>query len=259
MEIDDKIKLIKKTCIVCGETKEIDNFSFRKDTNKYRNICKKCNSIKCKKYKIEKKEYLKNKNKDYYIKNKKILNEKSRERSKKWYIINKEKKLKKCREYVKNNKEKRKNYYLKNRKKIIENKKNYYNDNFDKQLHRVFGNRIRFSLKKNKNGHKWEELTGYSLDDLKKHLESQFDEKMNWNNYGREGWHIDHIIPIDYFNIKSYNDKEFKICWSLENLRPLWKFDNLSKKNKLPKINLLSENLKNMFFELEKERKIGNR
>lgn len=45
---------------------------------------------------------------------------------------------------------------------------------------------------------------------------------MNWNNYGIY-WEIDHIIPKSLFNFSCTEDKEFQVCWSLLNLRPLEK------------------------------------
>lgn len=53
---------------------------------------------------------------------------------------------------------------------------------------------------------------------------------MNWDNYGKNGWVIDHIIPQNVFKpITSTDSIEFKICWSLYNLRPLMNKDNLSR------------------------------
>jgi len=63
---------------------------------------------------------------------------------------------------------------------------------------------------------------GFTTLELMGHLEAQFKEGMSWDNYGRNGWHIDHICPISSFKFTSYNDKDFKECWSLENLQPLW-------------------------------------
>ena len=71
---------------------------------------------------------------------------------------------------------------------------------------------------------------GYKLQDLKNHLESKFQDGMSWKNIGV--WHIDHIRPISSFNFESFEDIEFKKCWALNNLQPLWAFDNLSKGNK---------------------------
>ena len=89
---------------------------------------------------------------------------------------------------------------------------------------------IRRSLGTDKNGAKWEEVVGYSLDELKSHLEKQFQPGMTWDNYGK--WHIDHIKPISSFNINGINSDDFKKCWSLNNLQPLWAKDNLQKGNK---------------------------
>lgn len=60
----------------------------------------------------------------------------------------------------------------------------------------------------------------YSYYDLRKHLEKQFTSKMSWGNYGSY-WELDHIIPRRLFNIQDYESKDFKICWSLANIRPL--------------------------------------
>jgi hypothetical protein len=74
----------------------------------------------------------------------------------------------------------------------------------------------------------------YSLDDLIKHLESQFESWMNWDNYGKYDpsiwndndpstwtWQLDHIVPQSDLPYTSMSDDNFKKCWSLENLRPL--------------------------------------
>ena len=60
------------------------------------------------------------------------------------------------------------------------------------------------------------------------HLESKFDDKMTWDNYGSY-WHVDHIVGVANFNYTSYEDEAFKKCWSLENLQPLYGVDNLKK------------------------------
>lgn len=67
----------------------------------------------------------------------------------------------------------------------------------------------------------------FTLEDLMKHLESKFQSGMTWENYGE--WHIDHIRPESSFTYSSCKDKDFMLCWSLDNLQPLWKADNLRK------------------------------
>ena len=70
-------------------------------------------------------------------------------------------------------------------------------------------------------------LVDYTVTVLKAHLEKQFTEGMTWENHG--AWHIDHIIPICAFNYESPGDLDFKRCWALGNLQPLWAEDNIKK------------------------------
>ena len=70
-------------------------------------------------------------------------------------------------------------------------------------------------------------LIGCSLEELKKHLESQFKPGMSWKNRGRNGWHIDHIKPCASFDL-SKSEEQHK-CFHYSNLQPLWAKENLRK------------------------------
>lgn len=78
----------------------------------------------------------------------------------------------------------------------------------------------------------------YSIEELKAHLESQWETWMSWDNYGgwpnekRKTWHIDHIKPHCLFPYKSMDDPLFEECWALSNLRPLEKKANIRKGKK---------------------------
>lgn len=96
------------------------------------------------------------------------------------------------------------------------------------QLSQVISSGMRKALQQNKAGRHWEEFVPYNLAELKEHLESQFTEGMSWDNFG-EYWEIDHIIPQNLFSISSVEDHDFKICWSLMNLRPLSVTENRSR------------------------------
>jgi hypothetical protein len=74
-------------------------------------------------------------------------------------------------------------------------------------------------------------LLGYTADDLRSHLEAQFESGMSWDNYGLYGekWHVDHIRPVSSFKLP----EELIECFSLDNLQPLWAKDNLAKHTKM--------------------------
>ena len=72
----------------------------------------------------------------------------------------------------------------------------------------------------------------YTPQELVEHLESQFDEQMSWENYGRY-WEIDHIYPQSRLTFTSLEDENFQKCWALENLRPLEKDANRRKSDKI--------------------------
>lgn len=88
---------------------------------------------------------------------------------------------------------------------------------------------VRASLKAGVKSKRTEELLGYSTDELKAHLEAQFTKGMSWQAFMEGQIHIDHIIPVSSFNIISETCDEFRRCWSLSNIRPLWAKDNLAK------------------------------
>ena len=69
-------------------------------------------------------------------------------------------------------------------------------------------------------------LIGCTQEELVQHIEAQFQKGMSWNNYGSK-WHVDHIIPISWFDLSSEMCQ--KIAFGYKNLQPLWKKENLLK------------------------------
>lgn len=87
--------------------------------------------------------------------------------------------------------------------------------------------RLRGAIKNScKTGSAVKEL-GCSISEFKEYLESMFDENMTWDNYGRTGWHIDHIVPLCQFDLTNY--EQFKKACHYTNLQPLWAAENLRK------------------------------
>lgn len=176
------------------------------------------------------------------------------EYKKQWYQKNKERLLKKQKEYNEVNKDKvtdyqseyrdshrsemaavRKEYYIKNKDQIL--KKNQKRDLARRRVDPAYKLRKNCStmiwqaLQEKKGGLSILKFLPYSMEALKSHLESQFDEKMTWENYGSY-WHIDHIIPQSKLPYTSMQDENFLKCWSLNNLRPLEAIQNIRKSNK---------------------------
>lgn len=170
--------------------------------------------------------------------------EKGKEIRKKWYDNNKERRKEYKRQWYQNNKHKidkekqakyNRQWRQKNReranKRWREYKKNIYSKTPKFRITNAIRTRIKLIIKQRnciKPSAHWEQLLGYTKQDLINHLEKQFDENMSWENYGSY-WHIDHIKPVKLFNFNSCDDKEFKECWALSNLRPLERIENMRK------------------------------
>lgn len=214
----------KKKCTRCKKTKSHKDF-YRCDTthDKLRYYCKDCGGKDSLKWQRENSERarenyrrLYNKNPDRFIK-----------KTADWRKKNPEKNLETMRLSSKNNIKAIRKSRIKSEKKRRSTLKG--------RLHTNLSRIIRYCLNGTKNGKKWEAIVGYTLEELKSHLEKQFLSGMTWENYGRTGWHIDHKIPISVFNFNKPEDDDFKRCWDLSNLQPLWCSDNTKKRDKLYK------------------------
>jgi hypothetical protein len=109
------------------------------------------------------------------------------------------------------------------------------NRNAKNNPYRHLVNHMRKCLKDSlvgRKGHKTFVYLGCTGPELKVWLESQFTEGMSWDNRSTDGWHIDHYVPISYFDLSKEEDRF--ICWNYRNLRPLWGAENVEKGNTLP-------------------------
>jgi hypothetical protein len=159
---------------------------------------------------------------------------------KKWRDSNKEYMSNKSKTWYEQNKEHRKEYLKEYREnnvdKIRQIKRDYERNRKARDpLYKLISNfrtAIYTVLKESnvdKYGHYFDILQ-YTPEQLISHLENKFTDKMSWDNYGE--WHVDHKLPITYFNISEMGDEEFMRCWSLDNLQPMWGIENIRKSNK---------------------------
>jgi hypothetical protein len=254
-----------KACSKCGESKPLSDFHFRKDHNAHRADCKVCfrkrqsdyqerNKSERKKYNAEYREknkesirikgkewrdkngdYIKSYHKDLYENNKDVLNAKKKE----YYKKNRDYFVGLNRKYYQKNKAKhavdREKYALANKDRLRAARRKWENDRLKNDLHYAMAKglrrRINIALKRvGKKNKPTEELIGCTIEELIKHLESQFTDGMTWENYGLHGWHIDHRVPLSYFNLANPNCA--KMAFSYKNMQPLWGVDNIKKNNK---------------------------
>jgi len=147
-----------------------------------------------------------------------------------YYKLHREEILKRHREWKKNNKSKMKIYRQKYAQTL--------NSNLKIRRKRDVLFRLKMSLNTNiynsfkNNGFSLNRKThlnlNYSMFELKKHLESQFDSNMSWENYGSY-WSIDHKMPTSF----ATTEKELWELYFLDNLQPLEHRTNISKGNRV--------------------------
>jgi hypothetical protein len=160
-----------------------------------------------------------------------------------------------------------KDYYDNNKFSVLKRQNEYqklnraeateYHNNYVKKrtttdpifrLRRNVSSTIYLTLKSNgssKRGESVMKYLSYTIEELRKHLESQFEPWMNWDNWGVYNtstyddqdsstwrWNIDHIVPQSKLPYTSMMDENFQKCWALKNLRPMLSKANLEKGDK---------------------------
>lgn len=175
------------------------------------------------------------------------------EQMRKWRENNREVDLQRKREYYQKNKEHldkvKKQYYKDNKEKVLiadkackllrkdelreyrrlRNQDRYKNDiNF--RIRKKLKARLYLAMKNNYISGIAVKNLSCTIGEFKIYLESKFQSGMNWENYGRGGWEIDHILPLSGFDLTK--EDQIKIACHYTNLQPLWAGDNLKKSNK---------------------------
>lgn len=178
--------------------------------------------------------------------------DKVKARYKKRWAENKEKEYARTCEWIKNHPEKVKVYKARiSKERIREYKRRHYLNRRDHIKARVKKNiqirkasdplfrivcelrtRVYHALKRTDKSAKTMELLGCSVDSFKLYLESLFESGMTWENYGRGGWNIDHIIPLAIFDLSKPEHQ--RRCFHFSNMRPMWERENFSRPKKPP-------------------------
>jgi hypothetical protein len=100
------------------------------------------------------------------------------------------------------------------------------------KISRNLRSRLSIALKNNsKRGSAVKDL-GCTIDEFKKYLESHFYDSddgipMRWDNYGKNGWELDHITPLSSFDLS--DPDQFKKACNYKNITPAWRCHNRAK------------------------------
>jgi hypothetical protein len=214
----------EKICCKCKLSKPLNKFgNLKSSKDGLRYDCKDCRKAYNISVRVHKKEY----NKKYFEKNKNEILKKHKDyREKNAEKIKIQRKEYRNRSEIKEHIKKKNKAYLEVRKaKIKERRKT----DTCFRLSEVVRSKIHKMLSGKKTT-KYKDLICCDTKFLKKWIEFQWKSDMNWDNYGAN-WHIDHIIPINQFDLSKETDK--KICFHWRNLQPLYAFDNQSKSDKI--------------------------
>jgi superfamily II helicase len=128
------------------------------------------------------------------------------------------------------NKEYFEKYRQENREKINKYQRKRRKGNPNAKLSHNLRTRLNEVLRKRKKVGSAIKDLGCTVEELRRHLESQFQPGMSWDNHGIHGWHIDHIKPLASFDLTKRD--QFLEAVHYTNLQPLWATDNWSKSNK---------------------------
>lgn len=211
-----------KTCSNCHEEKDESCFRKRAESKDGLNgYCKQCVTERVKQWRINNPDKDKKNRQEWAANNL----EKNNDLKKSWADSNPEKVRESREKWIAANpdkiKEVRKNSNTKTRSTV--------KGRLSSRISKLMNDYLRRGVKGRRH---WESLLDYSVEELVRHLETRFLPGMSWDNMGK--WHIDHILPQSHFYYEAPEDKDFKACWALNNLQPLWAKDNLRKGDRLP-------------------------
>lgn len=229
-----------RTCTQCGEYKPWDTFVRAK--NRWKGLCKPChaaNERAARKTDRTKKSLLSSEEGQecricHEFKSWGAFHKDSR------YASGRSTRCKECRKKYDHN------WYAKDPEYIIEYRKHYYRNNKAtcrkrardyERLHmqtdptfrfaKLLRGRMRMAFRKRTKTGSAVAALGCSVDEAMQHISSQFEDGMSWDNWGVNGWHIDHIKPLSSFDLS--DPEQLKVACHYTNLQPLWACDNMSK------------------------------
>ena len=112
-----------------------------------------------------------------------------------------------------------------------EKEKRYRKQKTNRAISAALSCRLRTVLKGNPKVASITVLLGCTIVEFRGYIQKQWLPGMSWDNWTKDGWHIDHIKPCSSFDLSK--EYEQRACFHYTNMQPLWAVDNLRKGNKL--------------------------
>ena len=233
-----------KVCKGCNTEKLLICFT----KNSYRKTgrgskCYECGNAASKRYQKNNPEKVKESRKRYNEKNKEYFREK-RQGGKDFigrsltnksitYQEARDRKRKEWKEFAEKNPDKimqyQKNAQPRRNKQVKEREQN----DLSFKIRRRMRHRVNLAMKGETKHFTTLTLLGCSLDFFRQWLEKNFENGMNWDNYGYgpDKWNIDHNLPCASFDLT--DPEQQKACFHWSNMFPMWQKHNFSKKDNI--------------------------
>jgi len=229
--------MITKICRKCKKEKDISLFNkLKKRKDGHRSYCRACDLLSNKIYRLIHKEEILIRGREYYKthREERLQYEKDHKteadaRKSKYILNNPERRLEQSRNYYHRNKDKIKEYCKKNSDKINSKRRLYNATHPQARIAHNLRTRINAVIRGKSSGGRLNLLLGCDMDFYKNYLESMFEDGMTWANYGSGigKWCIDHIKPLESFNLEDGEQQKQAFHWS--NSKPMWYSPNCSK------------------------------
>lgn len=201
-----------KKCTTCKCEILLEEYFCKNRKGEYKKTCNPC---------LEVQRVKRQKNKENIALGKKKCYEKKREyyinKAKEWVGANKERRQQYLETTKEHNSEKHRQYLMKHKERLSVISSQYYKDKRHYCEHKTCKHRCKVC---NPNGHLKSLVTarighalkakqakksntsleylGCDIATFREHLEKTFKDGMTWENQGKDGWDIDHIIPVLY-------------------------------------------------------------
>lgn len=213
----------QKRCYKCKEIKPIDEFGVNRSNADWRNsCCKRCSVVGSAEWRKKNPERARQHSYAQFLRDREKPTPERWKYQRKWQRENPQKCVAATQAWKDKNRAHFNAYMLRYHKAKYASDPNY-------QFAVKIRTKIRLLVRGHRKSATTEQLLGCKIEDFKKYLELQWESWMSWENYSNKagGWVIDHIIPVEAFDLSKPEDQ--RCCFHYSNMRPLCRDKNREK------------------------------